>query len=59
MTSMFGSVKQFMQDEEGATTIEYALVAALISVVAAAAVGNVGTRVRTIFENIFTALGGA
>jgi pilus assembly protein Flp/PilA len=56
MTSLFHSVKQFMQDEDGATTIEYALVAALISVVAATAIGNVGTRVRLLFEGIVTAL---
>ncbi|MEG2768906.1 MAG: Flp family type IVb pilin, partial [Comamonas sp.] len=44
-------------DEEGATAIEYGLIAALIAVVAVVAMGNVGESLRGIFETIATNLG--
>lgn len=43
---------KLMKDESGATAIEYALIAALISVVAIAAMNFVGTQVTTTFNNI-------
>lgn len=50
--------KKFLRDEEGATAIEYALIAAGIAVVIALALTPIGTRIGVIFGNILTALGG-
>ena len=47
----------FLRDEEGATAIEYGLIAALIAVVAMIAMGNVGTSLEKIFSSIATKLG--
>lgn len=49
---------EFLQDEEGATAIEYALIAALIAVAAILAMTGVGTQIKKIFNDIVTALGG-
>ena len=45
-------MKRFLQDESGATAIEYGLIAALISVVIVGAVGAIGTKLNTAFETI-------
>lgn len=53
-------MKQFMQfirDEEGASAIEYALIAGLIAVVIAAALTPLGTALKTMFESITAKLG--
>ena len=49
-------IKNFIQEEDGVTAIEYGLIAALIAVVIIAAVTTVGTNLRTVFTNIGTAL---
>ena len=46
---MFGTVKAFINDESGATAIEYGLIAALISVAAIAALKAMGTELSTMF----------
>lgn len=46
----------FLRDEEGATAIEYGLIAALISVVAILAMTAVGTGVRDTFQSVADAL---
>ncbi len=51
-------LKKFLRDEEGATAIEYALIATLIAVVIAVALSPIGTRISVIFGQILTALGG-
>jgi pilus assembly protein Flp/PilA len=51
-------ISQFINDESGATAIEYGLIAALIAVVIIAGVGALGTSLNTTFENISGALGG-
>lgn len=48
--------QEFVEDEEGATMIEYALLAGLISVVAIAALTAIGTDVKAIYEKISAAL---
>ncbi len=53
------SIKNFMQEEDGVTAIEYGLIAALIAVVIIAAVRGVGTNLQTTFQTICTALGTA
>ncbi|MEO0883705.1 MAG: Flp family type IVb pilin [Pseudomonadota bacterium] len=40
---------RFLKDESGATAIEYALIAALIGVAIATAVGTVGTAAKANF----------
>lgn len=49
---------KFIKDEEGASAIEYALVAAMVAVVIVAFVTPVGTAVSGIFTSIQTGLGG-
>jgi pilus assembly protein Flp/PilA len=49
-------LKKFLLDDDGASLIEYALIAALISIVAIATLTQVGTRVNTTFQNIRDAL---
>jgi pilus assembly protein Flp/PilA len=49
-------VTQFLNDESGATAIEYGLIAGLISVVIAASVTTIGGDLKTIFASIATKL---
>ena len=48
--------KAFLRDEEGATAIEYGLIAALIAVVIIGALSTVGTNLSTSFTAIGTSL---
>jgi pilus assembly protein Flp/PilA len=50
---------KLLRDENGATAIEYGLIAALISVVIIAAVTLVGSNLSTNFNSIATALAAA
>jgi pilus assembly protein Flp/PilA len=54
---MLKNVKSFIRNENGATLIEYGLIAALISVVAIVAIRGVGSKVNTAFTNVNNALG--
>ena len=54
-----GLLPSFIQDELGATAIEYGLIAALISVVIITAITAVGTQLSTTFNAISTAISGA
>jgi pilus assembly protein Flp/PilA len=47
---------RFGKDQSGATAIEYALIAAGISVVIVAAVNGIGTQLNTTFSSISTQL---
>lgn len=47
---------QFLNNEDGATAIEYALIASLIAVFIVAAVQVVGTQVSTVFTEVGAAL---
>ena len=49
-------VAKFMNDEEGATAIEYGLIAALIAVAVIAAVKAVGSGLSTTFSEVNSAL---
>ena len=49
---MIVSIKSFLQDESGATAIEYGLIAALISVAAIAAMGAMGDALQTLFNTV-------
>ena len=48
---------KFLKDEDGATAIEYGLIAALISVAIITAVGTVGTNLNTTFSDVASAVG--
>jgi len=52
-------IHNFLRDEEGATAIEYALIAALIAVVIAVALGPLGTTIAGIFTYIEAQLSAA
>jgi len=49
-------IRRFARDVDGATAIEYALIASLISVVIISAVAFVGTKVSNTFNEIGNAL---
>lgn len=49
-------IKNFANDESGATAIEYGLIAAGISVVIIAAVQTVGTNLTTTFTKVGAAV---
>lgn len=49
-------LQQFWRDEEGASAIEYALVAAMVAVALVAFISPVRTAVKNIFTEIQTAL---
>jgi pilus assembly protein Flp/PilA len=44
--------QRFVKDESGATAIEYGLIAAGIAVVIITAVSNIGTNLKTVFNNV-------
>ncbi len=46
----------FARDEEGATMIEYALIASLISIVAIALLTDIGDQIQVVFQRIVDAL---
>jgi pilus assembly protein Flp/PilA len=56
MKAWIKNVKSFLRDEEGATAVEYAVMLALIIVVALGAITALGTKVSTTFANITTAM---
>ena len=56
MKNFSQSFKTFWADEEGATAIEYGLLASLIAGVIVVAVTTLGTTLQTIFTNIKDAI---
>lgn len=52
-------LSSFIQNDLGATAIEYGLIAALISVVVIGAITAVGTNLNTTFTAVSNALSGA
>ena len=51
-------IKNFFNDESGATAVEYGLMVALIAVVIIGAVTALGTNIKGSFNDTATALGG-
>jgi len=47
-------IAKFVKNEDGATAIEYGLIAALIAVVIIAGVSLVGTNLSTLFHTVGT-----
>lgn len=54
---MTNFAKRFVQDESGATAIEYGLIAALIAVVIITAVTTLGTNLSAKFNTIANKVG--
>ena len=53
---MLNRVKNFLRNEDGPTATEYAVMLALIIIVALAAITLLGQKVQTIFGNVESAL---
>ena len=49
-------IRQFLRNNDGATAIEYGLIAAGISVAIITVVGTLGTGLNTTFTSVATAL---
>ena len=49
---MSGLLKRFQDDVSGATAIEYALIACIISIVIVGSATEIGTRLQTIFPRV-------
>ena len=49
---MYSAIKNFLQNESGATAVEYGLIAALISVAAVTALTSVGVSLTGMFESV-------
>ena len=47
-------IAAFVREQEGQDVVEYALLAAFISIVAATIFSNIGTDLKTIFGNVKT-----
>jgi len=56
MNAMLLKTVQFVQDEEGATAVEYGMLVALIAAVIVTIVKTIGTQLNTAFTTISTAL---
>ena len=56
---MLTKIRRFFASDEGATAIEYGLIAALISVAIIVAVTAIGGELNDTFSTINSALGGA
>jgi len=50
------SITRFLRDESAATAIEYALIAATISIAILTAVDKIGTQLNTTFSTVWTAI---
>ncbi len=56
---MFAKMIEFVRDEDGATAIEYGLIAALVSVAAIGALSALGDSLNTIFNMVSSELSSA
>ena len=59
LTRALKTCKRFLQEENGPTATEYAVMLALIIVVALAAIGALGSKVDAIFTTVGTKVGTA
>ncbi|MBN1341194.1 MAG: Flp family type IVb pilin [Phycisphaerae bacterium] len=56
MKALVNRAKSFLVSEDGPTATEYAVMLALIIIVALAAIGTLGQKVNSIFTNVEAAL---
>jgi pilus assembly protein Flp/PilA len=52
LTKMYVQMRSKLQDQKGATMVEYGLMLALIAAVCVAAVGVIGSEAKTTFESL-------
>jgi Flp pilus assembly pilin Flp len=52
MASIYNAVASMRDREEGQALVEYALILALVSVVAAVALTTLGTNITTVLNNV-------
>lgn len=55
--TMLSLIRRFRRDESGATAIEYALIASIISIVIIGGSGSIRSALRTTFNTIANAVG--
>lgn len=53
---MYQAIRRFLSREQGATVIEYGLIAALVSVAAITALGSMGDSLDTLFSLVSSEL---
>ena len=53
---MLSIFRRLMKNEQGATAIEYTLIASLIAVAAITAMGHVGGKVSNVLSNVANAM---
>ncbi len=58
LTYMYLRMKLFLENNEGASAIEYAIVAAMVAAIAVLFIAPIGTEIKTAFNNVLTGLGG-
>ncbi|QRY81644.1 Flp family type IVb pilin [Pseudomonas sp. PDNC002] len=54
---LYSRLHAFLSDREGATAIEYAVIAGLISIAIVAAATPIGTKIGSLMSQVQTALG--
>jgi pilus assembly protein Flp/PilA len=54
---LYRQLVAFLQDEDGPTAVEYAVMLALIIVVSIVAITNLGTAANNTFSNVGSAVG--
>ncbi len=59
MEKMWTLIKKFAKDEEGMETVEYAVVAALVIVVAIAVWSALGSAISTVIDQLTTTISGS
>lgn len=59
MKALATGIERFLRDEDGVTMVEYGMIAALVSVVAVAALANIGSNINTAFTEICNKLANA
>jgi pilus assembly protein Flp/PilA len=59
MKKIYSHIAAFLKDEEGASAIEYAMIAMLIGIAISAGAGALGTGLNETFTKIVTALSAA
>jgi pilus assembly protein Flp/PilA len=56
MSGVIGAGERFLKDERGATSIEYAIIAGMLSIAIAVGVNAIGTSLNTRFASVATGL---
>ncbi len=59
MLALYRNLRPLVKDEKGQTVTEYALIFALLILIAIATFPAIGQNVSTIFSRVYSATGGA